>query len=231
VRYLAANSTGWFWHSLARETGRIGHLYSPGAQRGPWAWLPFAGDVGVYPLWDQKKNVVDMGAYEALIQRWKRFLFWCQAAPIKPMWVIVPDVPGNASATIEKWKQYAPAVTDFPRALAVQDGMVPMDVEALNPRPDVICVGGSDEWKWSTWSTWAANFRRVHVLRCNAPTRLYEMEEAGIESTDGTGMNRGDRKQTEGLERWARSRAAPTTDPLWPHVCRQPRVKEQESLA
>ena len=31
---MPANSTGWFWHCLARETGKIGHLYSPGAQRG-----------------------------------------------------------------------------------------------------------------------------------------------------------------------------------------------------
>ena len=32
---MPANSTGWFWHCLGRETGRIGHLFSPGAQRGP----------------------------------------------------------------------------------------------------------------------------------------------------------------------------------------------------
>ena len=42
---MPANATGWFWHCLARETGRIGHLYSPGAQRGPWPWFPFALDI------------------------------------------------------------------------------------------------------------------------------------------------------------------------------------------
>jgi len=38
----------------------------------------------------------------------------------------------------------------------------------------------------------------------------------------GTGWNRGDRKQTAGLEEWARSRATPTVERLWPHVCRAP---------
>lgn len=45
---MPANSTGWFWHSLARETGRIGHLYSPRAQTGPWPWFPYALDNGAF---------------------------------------------------------------------------------------------------------------------------------------------------------------------------------------
>ena len=43
---MPANSSGWFWHSLARETGRLGHLYSPGGQMGPWPWFPYALDKG-----------------------------------------------------------------------------------------------------------------------------------------------------------------------------------------
>lgn len=231
MRVLCSNQTGWFWDSLARETGRLGHLYSPGAQREPRPWFPYALDVGVYPLWDKSTNTVDMKTYEALLIRWRRMLVWASVVPIKPMWAVIPDVPGNADATVDMYRKHSPLVSGTPRALAVQNGMTPDFVKTMSPVPDVICVGGSDDWKWSTWTEWVQAFPRVHVLRCNAPDRLYEMEAAGVESTDGTGWNRGDRKQTQGLEEWARSRAQPVNMPLWPHVCRQPRVPEQESFA
>jgi hypothetical protein len=42
----------------------------------------------------------------------------------------------------------------------------------------------------------------------------------GCESCDGTGWNRGDRRQTQGLEDWARKKAQPKNYTLTPHVCR-----------
>lgn len=228
---MPANSSGWFWHSLARETGRLGHLYSPGAQRGPWPWFPYALDNGVFACWDQKTNTVDAAKWAVTEQTWFRLLFWAEAAPTQPAWAVVPDVPGNSAATLERWATHAHHVAAFPRALAVQDGMTAADVRALKVQPDVIAVGGTTEWKWATVAEWAQNFPRVHLLRCNSPTKLYELEEMGVESCDGTGWSRGDRKQTAGLEGWARSRARPVDSPLWPHVCRVPKNKDQESFA
>lgn len=228
---MPANSTGWFWHSLARETGRIGHLYSPRAQRGPWPWFPYALDNGAFSCWDQELNLFDEAKWLSIENHWHRLLFWAEAAPIKPLWAIVPDVPGNAGATLDRWPKYVGQLGSVPPALAVQDGMTASDVRQLRPAPEVICVGGTTEWKWATVERWAQAFPRVHVLRCNAPDRLAELEALGIESTDGTGWSRGDRKQTAGLEAWARSRAKPVTDPLWPHVCRQPRTPNQETFA
>lgn len=46
---MPANSSGWFWHALARETGRLG------------------------------------------------LVVWSQVAKARPLWAIVPDVPGNAA--------------------------------------------------------------------------------------------------------------------------------------
>jgi hypothetical protein len=231
VIVMPANASGWFWHALARETGRLGHLFSPGGQRGPWPWFPYALDNGAFSCWDARANTFDEVRWAATERVWHRLVFWAQAAPIAPLWAIVPDVPGNAGATLERWERYAPQMRRIPRALAVQDGMDVGDVKALDPAPEVIAVGGTTEWKWATVATWAAEFPRVHLLRCNSPTKLYELEALGVESCDGTGWSRGDRKQTAGLEEWARSRAAPVTHPLWPHVCRAPRVRAQEAFA
>lgn len=254
---MPANSCGWFWHALARETGRLGHLFSPGGQRGPWPWFPYALDNGAFACWrptkkratgevvskDQRKLHLDDTAilaepstfddekWAVTERAWHRLVVWAQTAAIKPMWAIVPDVPGNAAETFARWSQYAPKLLDVPRALAVQDGMTTAQVQALVVQPDVIAVGGTTEWKWATVERWAKAFPRVHLLRCNAPARLYDLEEMGVESCDGTGWSRGDRTQTSGLEAWARSKAKPITSDLWPFVCRAPRSPKQETFA
>lgn len=229
---MPANATGWFFHSLARETGRLGHLYSPRGERGPWPWFPYALDNGAFSFWDQKTNEFDHDAWMGVGQlAWQRLMFWSQAVSTRPLWAIVPDVPGDAEGTLKKWEMLAPEVTHCPRALAVQNGMEPADVAALRVPPDVIAVGGSTEWKWATIAKWASAFPRVHLLRCNSPTKLYELEALGVESCDGTGWNRGDRTQTAGLERWARARARPTTTEIWPFACRSKRTPAQESFA
>lgn len=219
---MPSNSSGWFWHSLARETGRLGHLYSPRAQRGPWPWFPYACDNGAFSCWNSASNTFDHKKWAANEQAWRELLVWCQCAPIKPLWAIVPDVPGDRDATLDRWAVYAPEVVEsrIPLAIAVQDGMTPEDVRQLKVQPEVICIGGSTEWKWQTVEVWAKAFERVHLLRCNMPTKLDYLEALGIESCDGTGWNRGDRKETAGLENWCRNKAIPTIEPLWPHVCR-----------
>ena len=220
---MPACSTGWFWHCLARETGRIGHLYSPGDQRGPWPWFPYALDNGVFALWSPADNSFDEAKWEAIgAQQWRHLLFWCGAAAIKPRWGIVPDRPGDWGTTLAKWKRYAPEMQSagIPLAVAVQDGATTNDVNALDPHPEVVAVGGSTEWKWATAAQWIRDFPRVHVLRCNSPEKLHWLESLGCESCDGTGWNRGDRTQTRGLEEWARSQAQPAKHPIWPHASR-----------
>lgn len=230
---MPSNSSGWFWHTLARETGRLGHLYSPGGQRGPWPWLPYSLDNGAYSCWTEETNVFDYEKWAVTERAWHRLVVWAQIANIKPRWALVPDVPGNASETFDRWAAYAPDIKGVPLALAVQDGMTVEQVKSLKLAPEVVAVGGSYDWKWDTVAMWAAAFPRVHVLRCNAPARLYDMEEMGIESCDGTGWNMGDRKQTAGLEKWARQYPLmqPNRQDLWPYVCRRAREPKQESFA
>lgn len=229
---MPACSSGWFWHSLARETGRLGHLYSPRDQRGPWPWFPYALDNGAFSCWTPATNAFDTAKWEKNEQSWRELLFWASVAPIKPIWAIVPDVPGDAERTLHRWKQYADFVSDakIPLAIAVQNGMTVEQVKALIPQPAVICVGGTTEWKWETVEMWCKAFPRVHLLRCNSPAKLDFLEDIGCESADGTGWSRGDRTQTAGLEAWCRKKATPTNAPLWPHVCRA-RCKKQMTFA
>ena len=214
---MPANATGWFWHCLARETGRIGHLYSPGAERGPWPWLPYALDNGAFAAWDQAANVWSPEDWNA--DAWRKMLRWAQAQQHQPRWAIVPDWIGCGARTLERWAQFEQEVP-FSKALAVQDGMSVAQARDINP--DVICVGGTTEWKWATVETWAREFPRVHVLRVNSPGKLAYLEQLGVESCDGTGWNRGDKTQTLGLELWARKDSTPTTTLLSGHTCKQP---------
>jgi hypothetical protein len=214
---MPANATGWFWHCLSRETGRIGHLFSPGAQRGPWPWFPYALDNGAFAAWDQSDNVWREELWD--VHAWRKMIRWAQAQAQQPRWAIVPDWIGSGERTIERWYQFEDEVP-FAKALAVQDGMSVAQARDINP--DVICVGGTTEWKWATVEMWAKSFPRVHVLRVNSPQKLAYLDQLGVESCDGTGWNRGDKTQTRGLELWARQSPTPVQSMLSDYVCKQP---------
>ena len=208
---MPANNTKWQVHCLARETGRFGHLFSPDGNRGPYSWLPYSLDNGAFSCWDMATNVFDDDKWAAMLPKWEKLLFWAQCQKQKARWAIVPDVIGNAPRTLKRWEEYAPIVqaSNIPLALAVQDGMTIQQVRRLDIQPEVIAVGGTDEFKWNTVAQWAEAFQRVHLLRCNMPRKLYELEAMGVESCDGTGWMRGDERRFKALEKWAYSRAIP----------------------
>ena len=111
---MPACSTGWFWHCLARETGRIGHLLSPGNQRGPWPWFPYALDNGAFSCWDMKANRFDDGRWASMETQWRLLAVWAASQTQRPMWAIVPDVPGNAERTIEAWARSGATPVNHP---------------------------------------------------------------------------------------------------------------------
>lgn len=223
---MPANNTGWFVHCLARETSKLGHLFSPDAQTGPYPWLPYALDNGAFSAWDMGSNVWDEDKWD--VQSWRRLIFWAEAQQQKPIWAIVPDWIGDGERTIERWHQFKDEVP-FPRALAVQDGMSVLQVKELNP--DVICVGGTTEWKWKNVEMWAKEFPKVHVLRVNSPDKLEYLESLGVKSCDGTGWTRGSRDQTMGLEMWARKSPVQFDGMLSYYTCRSQREKHQITFA
>lgn len=196
---MVANQTGIEVGLLAgRYPGRIGHLFSPGGQRGPH--LPYALDNGAWPA---HKNKAAWSEAE-----WRHLISWSAMSGIRPLWAVVPDVVGDREQTIERWHRYSAIVRahGFRCAFAAQDGMTPDDV------PDDECVvflGGSTDWKLSVIDPWCARFPgRVHVARVNTWDRLIKCWRAGAVSVDGTGWFHKGRSQvssqTNDLRRFLR---------------------------
>jgi hypothetical protein len=179
---MVSNATGMEVGLLAgRHPGRVGHLFSPGGQRGPWMEMPYSLDTGDYGCW--------INGTEWNEAEWRALLMWAAMSGITPLWAVVHDCPGNRDETLRRWEQYEPVVRQFGfrRAFAVQDGMTFADV----PDDDcIIFIGGSDkdDWKDNAIRPWCARFPgRVHVARVNGADRLLRCWHAGAVSVDGTG--------------------------------------------
>lgn len=122
------------------------------------------------------------------------------------LWVTVPDVVGDARATLEHWRQLAGAVGVAldqgvrPRlAFVAQDGA---EAPGMVPWARIAClfIGGSAAWKESgaaagLMAQARARGVRVHVGRVNTERRLRLFEDLGrdadgypltIDSIDGT---------------------------------------------
>lgn len=185
-----------YW--AGRYPNLIGHLYGPGAFRGPFAWMPFALDNGAYGAFSAG-TAWDSDAWLALLDKVER-------TGERPLWVLVPDVVGDRDGTLRAWERWSPVAERYgwPLAFAVQDGMARGDV----PDCDVVFVGGTTRWKRRTMHQWARDFRRVHIGRINTARWLWRCVEIGAESCDGTGWFRGDPEQLAGLESFLVSYAA-----------------------
>lgn len=177
---MVSNATGIEVGLLAgKYPGRIGHLFSPGGQRGPWIEIPYGLDNGAWPAykngrpWDESS--------------WRNLIAWAGMSGVRPLWALVPDVVGDRLGTLRMWNQYSEFVSGagFRRAFAVQNGMTFDDV------PDDECVlfiGGDDKFKDAAIGPWCARFPgRVHVGRVNGWKRLIACWSAGAVSIDGTG--------------------------------------------
>jgi len=186
-------SCPWLHYWAGRAPGSVGHLYSPGGERGPYPWLPYALDNGAFAGFDAA--------------RWRALLRWSCLSGAAPLWVAVPDAVGDARATSALWEQYAPEAARYgwPLAFVVQDGHVAADVPQ---QAAVVFVGGTTAWKLRTMKSWCAAFPRVHVGRVNTGARLRECWAAGAESCDGTGFGRGDKKQLADLLRFLEEQEA-----------------------
>lgn len=198
---MPANNSGTEWGILAAlNPGRIGHLYSPGGQRGPWPEIPFALDNRKFVTWTK--------GIEWSEPEWLTLLRWALLSGQMPVWCLVPDEVANRLATLALWEQYAPVVRQhgFRCAFAVQDGMTFDDV------PDSECMlflGGSTEWKDAAIEPWCARFPgRVHVGRVNRWDRLVRSWRAGAVSVDGTGWYHKTNGQNAELRKFLRETRA-----------------------
>lgn len=181
-------------HYWAGRYGFLGHLYSPGAQRGPFPHLPYALDNGAFGAF---KNET---AWDS--EAWLDLLKWAKGNDQKPLWAAVPDVVGDAQETLESWYRWSPVVRSygFKAALCAQDGMTDEQIRGCGA--DVLFIGGGTDWKWANLYRLCELHDWVHVGRVNGYRGLARCYDAGAKSCDGTGWFRGRKEQLAGLERY-----------------------------
>lgn len=179
---MVTNATGiWAGHLATLHPGRVGHLYSPGGQIGPFPFMPYALDNGAFSGFNEAE--------------WSRLLMWSAMSGQRPLWCAVPDVVQDREGTLENWPRYAPMAKryGFKLAFVAQDRMTFDDVP---DEADMVFIGGGDEWKDAAIGPWCRAFPgRVHVGRVNGWPRLLACHNAGAVSVDGTGWLKTDRQR------------------------------------
>lgn len=198
--YLAANHAS-VWR-LRAEGWPMGWCMSPDGLRRPtkagYGPMPYALDNGLYhaPDADPKPEIEGARILAALArvrrEGWHR-----------PLFAVVPDVPYDMDASRERsgrWRELMRKLAPgCPLAVAVQDGAQASDLDGY----DAVFVAGSTEWKWDTAPLWCERARErgiwSHIARVNTIRRVRHCIDMGANSSDGTGIFRGDRQQKKGV--------------------------------
>jgi len=140
--------------------------------------------------------------------RWLRWLYDYRAYQETCLWAVVPDVVGDARATIERFEQYTPAVRSlgYRVAFVAQDGLERLAVpwESF----DCLFIGGSTAWKLSESAfdligQAAQRGKWTHVGRVNSERRYRAFAAAGVGSVDGTYCAFGPDVNGPKVKRWS----------------------------
>jgi hypothetical protein len=128
---------------------------------------------------------------------------------------VVPDVVGDARATLDRFDQWLPDARSVGGVtmLALQDGMDTHDVDAIVRRTGCgLFVGGTTAWKEATAVQWGRLSRRLdtylHIARVNTWRRISICHEAGADSFDGTSATKFS-KNARKIAMWAKCPALP----------------------
>lgn len=187
-----------------RDPGPNGHCLDNGAWPAFQTWLKARKAEGLtegeaMALWvggAWQDAMLDEDAFERALERYGATADF----------VVLPDIvaAGHASlAFSQRWMNRCLSMCDLV-LVAVQDGMVPADVEGLVGSRVGIFLGGSTEWKLATaeeWGRWCAArpcahpLSRVdeprtgcwfHYARVNTERRYRRAHAAGADSVDGS---------------------------------------------
>lgn len=177
---MPSNNTSGLVHYFAgAHPGKIGLFISPDGWRCPPWYMPYALDNGCFIEWREKDF------YQMLMRA-----NFCHA----PLFVVVPDVVGDAEATLKQWHEHHEKIRamGYQLAFACQDGMEPQDVPA---DADCCFIGGSTEWKLSSAHKFKGVTKWLHIGRVNTFNRITWAESIEADSVDGTGFFRGSADQ------------------------------------
>jgi hypothetical protein len=205
---MVSNQTAWKTHYLQGRYGGLGLLLPPNGLR-IYPHLPYALDNGAFPAWT---NGVEWDE-----ECFLKALDWCERQPLKPRWVVIPDVVGNDVATYERYHIWGPRLKErgFNLAFACQDGMTPASLKENHIEASILFIGGSREWKMRTIAMWANHYPRIHVGRINGLRGLMVCHQAKVESVDGTGFFRGRRGQLDELIEYLKEFGEPEPHPMF----------------
>jgi hypothetical protein len=194
--FLVSGTTTSLSKAMRVYPDRLGVLLTPN-NRNAVSWcvqtgLPWAIDNGAFSGFDP--------------DRFRRLL---RRAADKPrlLWVVCPDVVGQARATLDLFEQWQPELTaaGVPVAFVGQDGQE--DLPVPWDRLDAFFVGGSTRWKLSEAAGDLVREAKrrgkwVHMGRVNSLRRMRVAYEIGCDSCDGSSASRWGDKYTMQYPRW-----------------------------
>jgi hypothetical protein len=196
MRLLISGSTVTVSRLASRSPNHLGHLLTPSnGNRESFlrTGLPFGVDNGAYSGFDP--------------DAFRRMLSWLRNCTERCLWVVCPDVVGDAKATLTlfgQWHEEA-AGAGAPVAFVGQDGAE--NVEIPWERFGCWFIGGSTRWKLSQESAdLAVEAKRrgkwVHMGRVNSLRRLRAAFDMGCDSVDGSSMSMFGDKYIHTFCRW-----------------------------
>lgn len=164
---------------IQRKNRYFGHIMTPAGGKKTPIQLPWCADNEVFTERFRWPVFADWLAYMHRHRETCKF-------------VVVPDVVGNACATLDRYRWYAWRIKSmgFPVAFVAQDGIEDMK---WPPEYDVLFIGGSTEWKMGEAAAWCikkaqAAGKWVHVGRVNSQKRIRHFQLLQVDSVDGTGL-------------------------------------------
>lgn len=123
--------------------------------------------------------------------------FWRKLDVMRPyhdtcLFIVAPDVVGNAIATMNAFRYWGPRIKalGWPAAFVAQDGQ---ELFPFPPEYDALFIGGGTGWKMSEAALDCirraqVDGKWVHVGRVNSQKRIAHFQLAGVDSVDGTAI-------------------------------------------
>lgn len=152
---------------------------------------------------------VDNGAFAGFDEIAFRRLLGKVAGKPGLLWVVAPDVVGNARLTLFKFDQWRQELMNasVPIAFVAQDGLEDLYMPVENF--DCLFIGGSTKFKLSQAAgDLAAEAKRhgklVHMGRVNSRKRMETAMSMGADSVDGSSLSMFGDKYIHTFCRWAR---------------------------
>jgi len=169
------------YQNIAGDLLVAGQLITPLTRYSKWA-SSFAIDNGAFSRFDPD-------AFRAIIAREQPAMEQC-------LFVVAPDVVGNARRTMELWvRRHRYIGTSWPIAFAAQDGAEHLTIPWNEMK--ALFIGGTDSWKDGCEARDLVKTAKilglhVHIGRVNTPKRFKHFSDLGADTCDGNGVGRYD---------------------------------------